>query len=313
MATILISGGTGLIGSALTDLLLAKGHRVIILTRNLKRAIDKQAADERLTYARWNAREQSIDRDAIEKSDYIIHLAGEGIADKRWTAKRKKAIVQSRIQGSTLIIKALKEIPNNIQAVISASAIGWYGPDKIDGKVRPFVETDPADKSFLGDACKWWEESIQPVTELGKRLVKFRFGVVLSNEGGALPRFKKPIQFGFASILGAGKQVLSWVHIDDLCRILLFAIENDRIEGVYNAVAPTPVTNKELTLALAHRMRGKTFMAIHVPEWVLKTIFGELSIEVLKSATVNSEKMRSTGFQFLHPQIDSALNELIKR
>ena len=312
MATILISGGTGLIGNALTKHLLEKGHKVIILTRNLKRAIDKNLVDERLTYARWNAEEQSIDRHAIEKADYIVHLAGEGIADKRWTEKRKKQIVQSRTQGSAILIKALKEIPNNVKAVISASAIGWYGPDKKEKSPRPFVETDPPDKSFLGDTCRWWEESIQPVKQLGKRLAILRFGIVLANGGGAFAEFKKPIRFGIASILGSGKQVISWIHISDLCRLIMYVLENERMEGVYNAVAPSPVTNKELILQLAQRMRGKTFIPIHVPSWVLKTMLGELSIEVLKSATVSSEKVQQTGFQFLYPQIDAALIELVR-
>ena len=313
MATILITGGTGLIGNALTKLLLANGHRVIILTRNLKRAIDKQAADERLTYARWNAEEQSIDRDAIEKAEYVVHLAGEGIADKRWTAKRKKQIVQSRIQSSALLIKALKEIPNNVRGVISASAIGWYGPDT-PGKSsqKGFVETDPPDNSFLGETCRWWEESIQPVTSLGKRLVRFRFGIVLSNEGGAFPEFKKSLPFGIAAILGSGNQVISWIHIADLCRLLTYAIENVELEGVYNAVTPSPVTNKELVLQIAERVRGKAFIAMHIPSWVLKAVFGEVSIEVLKSTTVSSEKIRATGFQFLYPHIDTALNQLLR-
>ncbi len=314
MAVILISGGTGLVGTALTKLLLAKGHKVIILTRNLKRAIDRQAADERLTYARWNADEQSIDRDAIEKADYIVHLAGEGIADKRWGAKRKKEIVQSRIQSSGLLIKALKEIPNHVKAVVSASAIGWYGPDKPAPRSQHgFVESDPSDQSFLGETCRWWEESIQPVTSLGVRLAKFRFGVVLANEGGAFKEFKKPVQFGIASILGAGKQVISWIHVDDLCRLIAFAIENDHIKGVYNAVAPNPVTNKELMFSLAKKMRGKSFIPIHVPEWVLKAMLGEMSIEVLKSTTVSSGKIQQAGFQFLYPQIDAALNDLIRK
>ena len=312
MATILISGGTGLIGNALTKHLLEKGHKVIILTRNLKRAIDKNFLDERLTYARWNAEEQSIDRHAVEKADYIVHLAGEGIADKRWTEKRKKQIVQSRTQGSAILIKALKEIPNNVKAVISASAIGWYGPDKKEKSPRPFVETDPPDKSFLGDTCRWWEESIQPVKQLGKRLAILRFGIVLANGGGAFAEFKKPIRFGIASILGSGKQVISWIHISDLCRLIMYVLENERMEGVYNAVAPSPVANKELILQLAQRMRGKTFIPIHVPSWVLKTMLGELSIEVLKSATVSSEKVQQTGFQFLYPQIDAALIELVR-
>lgn len=314
MATILITGGTGLIGSSLTELLLEKRHKVIILTRNLKKAVDRQTADERLTYARWNAEEQSIDRDAIEKTDYIVHLAGEGIVDKRWTEKRKKQIVQSRIQSSGLLIKALKEIPNGVKAVVSASAIGWYGPDKSGKKIsHRFIESDSHDQSFPAEVCKWWEESIQPVTSLGIRLVKFRFGVVLGNNGGALAEFKKPVRFGIASILGGGSQVISWIHVDDLCRLITFAVENDKIEGVYNAVTPNPVTNKELILKLAKKMRGKSFIPIHVPGWVLRAILGEMSIEVLKSTTVSSEKIQQTGFQFLYPQIDAALNDLIKK
>lgn len=314
MATILISGGTGLIGTSLTKLLLDKGHKVIILTRDLKRAIDKRDADERLTYARWNAEEQSIDNDAIGKADYIVHLAGEGIADKRWSDKRKKKIVQSRIQSGTLLSKVLKEVPNNVKAVVSASAIGWYGPDKPnEPRQRGFIESDLADKDFLGETCRWWEESIQPVATLGKRLVKFRFGIVLTNDGGALAEFKRPAQFGIASILGSGKQVISWIHIQDVCRLILFAIENEKMEGVYNAVAPETVTNKELILQLTRRMRGRSFIPVHVPSWVLKMMVGEMSIEVLKSTTVNSEKIHQTGFQFLYPTIDAALNELIKK
>jgi uncharacterized protein (TIGR01777 family) len=314
MATILISGGTGMIGTSLTKILLGKGHKVIILTRNLKRAIDKQTADEQLTYARWNAREQSIDRDAIEKADYIVHLAGEGIVDRRWSDKRKKQIVQSRIQGGSLLVKVLKQIPNNVRAVVSASAIGWYGIDNPDQKnFTGFVETQPADKSFLGETCRWWEESIQPVTDIGKRLVKFRFGVVLSNEGGAFAEFKKPVRFGIGTIFGKGKQVMSWIHIDDVCRLILMAIEDERLKDVYNAVSPQPVTNKELMIKLAQKMRGKSFIPIHIPAWALKMVLGERSFEVLKSTTVSGEKIQQAGFQFLYPTIDAALNELIKK
>lgn len=222
--------------------------------------------------------------------------------------------MQSRIQSSALLIKALKEIPNNVKAVVSASAIGWYGPDDISKK-RPegFVETDPADASFLGETCRWWEESIDPAKELGKRLVIFRFGIVLSNDGGAFAAFKKPTQFGIASILGNGKQVVSWIHINDICRLLLFAIENEKMDGVYNAVAPHPVTNKELMLQLVKRMRGKSFIPVHVPSWVLRTMMGEMSMEVLKSATVSAAKIQQTGFQFSFPTIDASLNDLIKK
>jgi uncharacterized protein len=257
--------------------------------------------------------EQSIDPDAIQEADYIVHLAGAGLADKRWTRRRKKTIVQSRMQGSALLTKALKEIPNRVRVVVSASAIGWYGPDEPSNK-KPlgFVESDPSDESFLGETCRWWEESIRPVSALGKRLVIFRFGIVFSNGGGAFPKFKRPVRFGIAAILSGGKQVISWIHIDDLCRLIVFGIENEKLEGVYNAVAPEPITNKELTLKLAKKARGSLFIPVHVPTWVLKTVLGEMSIEALKSATVSSEKVQQTGFQFLYPAFDAALNDLIK-
>jgi uncharacterized protein (TIGR01777 family) len=196
---------------------------------------------------------------------------------------------------------------------VSASAIGWYGPDKVNGsKSQGFLESDPSDTSFLGETCRWWEESIQPVAALGKRLVRFRFGIVLSNDGGAFAEFKKPVQFGIASILGSGKQVISWIHNEDVSRLILFAIENEKLDGVYNAVAPEPVTNKDLVLKLAQEMRGKAYIPVHVPSFALKMMMGEMSVEILKSATVSSEKIHHAGFQFLYPTIDAALSNLVK-
>ena len=315
MSVFVITGGSGLVGTALSRLLLAKGHEIIILTRNPtavppKNIITPEIAGK-FSYAQWDVSRQSIENGVMEKADYIIHLAGAGVADKRWTAQRKKEIAESRTQSSALIIKALKEHNNKVKAVISASAIGWYGADPIVPNHKPFIETDPADTAFLGETCKQWEDSIEPVTGLGKRLVKLRTGIVLSNEGGALASFKKPLQLGIATILGSGKQIISWLHIDDLCRMYLQAVENENMQGVYNAVAPQPVTNKTLTLQLAKAKRGKAFIPVHVPEWTLKLAVGELSIEVLKSATVSADKIRKAGFSFLYPSLESALNELI--
>ena len=310
--TVLITGGTGLVGKRLTELLRSKGYKVIIATRNLKSAVKHEAqADENISYARWNVDEQSIDKEALQKADYIVHLAGAGIADKRWTSKRKKEIINSRTQSSALIARALKEIPNQVKAVISASAIGYYGADPALPNKHPFTEDAIAADNFLGNTCKMWEQSIQSVKHLQKRLVTFRIGIVLSNEGGALAAFKKPVKFGIASILGSGKQIISWIHIDDLCRLFLYAIENESLNGVFNAVAPQPISNKELMLQLAKKMRGKAFIAAHVPSFVLKTMLGEMSIEVLKSTTVSCEKIHKEGFTFLYPSVDAALNELV--
>ena len=162
----------------------------------------------------------------------------------------------------------------------------------------------------MGTACKEWEESIDPVLSLGKRLVKFRTGIVLSNEGGALVEFKRPMRFGVATILATGKQIVSWIHIEDLVRLYVYAIENNELNGVYNAVAPYPVTNRNLVLELARKLRGKFFVPVFVPSFILKFVLGELSIEVLKSASVSSEKIKSTGFTFLYPSIRSAIQKL---
>ena len=307
MSTILITGGSGLIGRSLTAHLTARGDNVIIVSR---KPIEN-SQDPLVTYATWNIEEQKIDSDAIVKADYIINLAGAGVMEKKWTEKYKKEIVESRTKSGELLIKALQENTNHVKAIISASAIGWYGEDsKPLLHATGFIETDPADENFLGETCKLWEESIEPVTKLGKRLVKLRTGIVLSNDGGAFTEFKKSLRFGIAAILGSGKQMISWIHMDDLCRMYINAIENDQLSGSYNAVAPMPVNNKTLMLKLAKKMRGQFYIAAHVPQFLLKLILGDRSIEILKSATVSCEKIKATGFTFLYPSIDAALKEL---
>ncbi|MDQ6814847.1 MAG: TIGR01777 family oxidoreductase [Bacteroidota bacterium] len=307
MSTILITGGTGLLGSALTNLLITNGHQVIVLSRR-----QKKSDNANITYATWDVKNQMIDAKAVGSADYIIHLTGAGVADKRWTDARKKEIVESRTQSSALLAKALREISNHVKALISASAIGYYGDDEKRTPKKPaFTEEMAADKAFLGETCRLWEESINPVQQAGTRLVKIRIGIVLSNEGGALPEFKKPVRFGIAGVLGSGKQMVSWIHIEDVCRMFLFAIENESLQGVYNAVAPTPVRNKDLTILLAQKMKGSFFVHLHVPRFALKAMLGEMSVEVLKSATVSCEKIRKEGFSFKYPSIETALENLV--
>lgn len=310
MPNILITGGTGLIGTALSRMLLEKGYTVTLLSRNARKGRSTPVGGSQIRMAQWDLQAQTIDPEAIRQADYIIHLAGAGVADKRWSRKRKEEIVESRTKSSALLVKALKEIPNKVQAVVSTSAIGWYGADPSIPNPAPFEETAPADEEFLGEACRLWESSIRPITETCKRLVIFRIGIVLSGEGGALKEFRKPVKLGVAAILGSGKQVISWIHVEDLCRLYLHAIEDPNWSGVYNAVAPRPVDNRGLTLELANRLKGRYFVPVYIPSFFLKILLGEMSIEVLKSATVSAKRVRTTGFQFLYPSIQSALEEL---
>jgi uncharacterized protein len=302
MQTVLITGGTGLAGTALTGLLVQKGFKVIILSRSKKAADPENPA---VSYALWDVAAQTIDAAALQQADFIVHLAGAGVMDKRWTAAYKKEIVDSRTRSSELIVNTLTNNPNKVKAVISASAIGIYGPDK--EPVIPFEEDAPADSSFLGETCRLWEASIDPVNALGKRLVKLRIGIVLSRKGGALAEFEKPLRLGVAAILGSGKQIISWLHIDDLCGMIVYAIENEGLSGTFNAVAPAPVSNKTLTLTLAKQLKGKFYIPVHVPAFVLKLMLGPGSIEILKSTTVNSKKIQAAGYTFSYTTIENAL------
>lgn len=305
MSKVLITGGTGLVGKRLTGHLIDKGYQVVILTRSVK----GKKNSTNISYAAWDIKKQLIDFNAVQSVDFIIQLAGAGVVDKRWTVAYKKEILESRTMSSKLIIDTLNQHPNQVKAIICASAIGWYGPDKENGKA--FIETDDHADDFLGQTCFAWEKSIDAATSMGIRICKLRTGIVLSNDGGALVEFKKPIRYGIAGILGTGNQMISWIHIDDLCRMYIYAIENNSLNGVYNAVSAPAVSNKQLTLSLATAMKGKFFIPLNIPSFVLKLIMGDSSVEVLKSTTVSNDKIKETGFTFQYPTIKSAIAGLI--
>lgn len=307
MKTILITGGSGLVGQHLSQLLLEKGYAVIIASRNPI----KETGTERLTQVGWNTSRQWIDPEAIRKADAIINLAGAGVADKRWSASRKKEIVDSRVLSGQTIVKALKEIPNKVEVLLQASAIGWYGPDPASGEgFIGFTEAMPAHTDYLGQTCKQWENSILALKVVGIRVATLRIGIVLSKKGGALKEFLKPLGFRIATVLGKGSQVISWIHINDLCREFIFLLENQQCSGIYNAVATHPVTNKELITELAQQRCGNAYLKLTVPAFVLKMMMGEMSIEVLKSTTVRNDKILSAGFDFDYPSIRDALKNL---
>ena len=304
MRTILITGGTGLVGKSIVKQLLQKDYEVIILTRKLT-DIPQQS---KVSYALWNVKEGTIDTEALKKADAIFHLAGAGVMDKKWDEAYKKEIEESRTKSSALLIDTLQKIDHKVKVIVSASAIGWYGEDKKSNHY--FTENEKADEAFLGVVCKKWEQSIEAAEALGIRVCKLRTGIVLSDDGGAYKEFKAPLKLGVASILGNGKQMVSWIHIDDLCRQYIFSLENDSMSGSYNAVAPVPVSNETLTLEIAKNIKGKFYIPIHVPTFVLKIMMGIRSIEILKSATVSCEKIKEAGFTFLYPSIESAVGEI---
>ena len=305
MQTVLITGGTGMVGQSLTDALIDQGYEVIVLTRS-----PRKSSRLHLSYAKWDIDQQYIDPKALEVANIIVHLAGESVATKRWTVKRKKEILDSRVQSGKLLSNALKTMPHQVHTFIGASAIGWYGPDNEQSLTAGFTETDPVDESYLGDTCRQWEESVASITALGIRKVTLRIGIVLNKRGGALLEFIKPAKLGVAAILGDGKQIVSWIHQQDLTGIILFAITNPQIKGVYNAVAPEPVTNESLTVHIAAKYHSWYFK-IHVPVWVLKIMLGEMSIEVLKSTKVSSQKLQNSQFSFQFPTISSAIGNLL--
>lgn len=308
METVLITGGTGLVGQALTQLLTDHGYQVIILSRQSNAAPDTK--NNLVSYAGWDIQRQTIDTDALAAADHIVHLAGANVGAQRWTSSYKKEILESRTHTSQLLFNALQQYPNKVKKFISASATGYYGD--YNGNKSPFTETSPAATDFLGTTCKAWEDSVLQMESLGKQVVIFRTGIALSRKGGALKEFYKPLQFGFATILGNGDQWVSWIHLQDLVRLYFNAIVNPQLQGIYNAVAPQPVHHKELILAMARAAKGKSFIPAYVPSFALKLALGEMSVEVLKSVRVSSQKIQDTGFVFSYPNIQTAMEQLFK-
>jgi len=307
METVLITGGTGFIGEALTQLLTEHGYHVIVLSRQPH--AHTNSANNLLTYAHWDVRKQAIDLAAVQAADFIVHLAGANVAGHRWTNTYKKEIVDSRIQSSQLLFNTLQQHPNKVRKFISASGTGYYGENH--NGLAPFTETDPPATDFLGNTCQAWEAGALQMEQLDKKVVIFRTGIALNKNGGALKEFYKPLQFGFATILGSGEQWVSWIHLHDLVRLYFNAIVNPGLTGIFNAVAPKPVQHKDLIMTMAKVAKGKSFISVHVPAFALKLGLGEMSTEVLKSVNVSCRKIQDTGFQFSYPEIGAAMEQLL--
>ncbi|GAA4448332.1 TIGR01777 family oxidoreductase [Nibrella saemangeumensis] len=299
--TVLITGGTGTIGQRLTQLLQEQGYQVAYLSRSTKPIANVKVYQ-------WDVKKGTLDPQAILTADYIIHLAGAGIADERWTDARKKEILESRTQSTQLLADALRTTQHHVKAFISTSAIGYYGADTGD---QPMTETSTAGTDFMAQVVRAWERSVDQVAALGIRTVKLRTGVVLTMAGGALPKLAQPIRLGAGAPIGSGQQYISWIHIDDLCRMFTQAMTDSRWEGVYNAVAPEPVTNEALTRQIA-KVLGKPLILPKIPAFTIKLMFGELAITVLGSSLVLNKRIRDeTGFLYQYGNLSAALEQLM--
>lgn len=301
MYTILIAGGTGLIGRHLSEMLTDQGHTVHLLSRT---------ADPDATYKTfvWDVMKGEIDEAALSSADFVINFAGAGIADKRWTDKRKKLIIDSRVKGNELLAEMLPKFPN-VKAYISASAIGYYG----DRGTESLPESASAGKDgFLAESVVAWEKSIEKVAETGLRTVTIRIGIVLSTKGGALEKLLLPFNFWLGVYFGNGEQIYSWIHIEDLCRIFIMAIEEKEMKGVYNGVAPHPVSNKEFTEITAKAL-DKSALLIPSPSFAMRLAMGEMAAVVLSGSKVVSEKIEKAGFNFQYPKLKPALENILTR
>lgn len=297
MTSILITGGTGLIGKHLCNVLRSKGYNILILSRN--------KTNNPNTYY-WNISENYIDPKAIQTADYVIHLAGAGIADKRWTKKIKKELIDSRVKSTNLLFNNIKTLNPNLKGFISASGIGYYGAITSE---KIFKETDASGNDFLATVCKVWEQASKQFNSINIRTVIVRTGVVFSKKGGAFEKMSQPIKLGFGSPIGTGKQYIPWIHIDDLCKMYVEAIENTELTGIYNAVAPDYVTNEFLTKSIATTLHKKVWLP-NVPSFMLKLIFGEMAVILLEGSRVSAEKIKSAGFKFKYSFLPEALKDL---
>jgi uncharacterized protein (TIGR01777 family) len=299
MKTVLISGGTGLIGKHLCRKLKEKGYDVKLLSR-------KSDPDSDIPIYFWNPEKNEIDNNAISSADYIIHLAGAGIGDKRWTKKRRQLISDSRIKTCDLLFNSVQKTETKIKAFISASGIGYYGAITSD---KIFTETDQPSNDFIGEICRRWEYSAGRFEESGIRTVKIRTGIVLTGKGGALARMITIVRIGIGSALGNGGQYLPWIHVEDLSNIYIKAIEDTSLRGAYNAVAPEHITNKDFMRTLAKVLK-KPFFFPDIPAFIMKLLFGKMSGILLNGSRISADKIISAGYKFEFPDIESALKNL---
>lgn len=291
---ILITGGTGLIGRALTEKLKSEGHSVFILSREGGDFI-------------WSIKDNYMNPLAVENIDAIVHLAGAGIADKRWSDARKQEIIESRVYSARLLVDTLLSHSHQVKTVISASGIGYYGADT--GELI-CTEMSNSGLDFVAECTREWENSVDPFVVQGLRVVKLRIGLVMSSQGGIFRVLAKPVYWFLGAILGTGKQWQSWIHIDDLVEMFYLTLTNSSASGVYNAVAPKPIRHREMMELMANKLK-RPLIFPGIPSWFLKVILGEMASLVTGGNFVSSEKIqKELRFTFKYIRFSEAIKKL---
>jgi uncharacterized protein (TIGR01777 family) len=294
---IIISGASGLVGSKLTAELKKSGHEVMRLVRSTPKSESE---------VRWDVGRGTIDLASMAGIEGVVHLAGENVGNGRWTDAKKKAIRDSRVKGTRLLVSALTQLEPKPRVLVSASAIGIYG-DRGD---EIMTEESSYGEGFLADVCKEWEAETRPAVDAGIRVADLRLGAVLSNEGGAFPKLVMPFRFFVGGKVGSGKQYLSWITREDLVRVISSALVDERYSGPVNVVATEPVTNAELARLLGQKLSRPSFWT--VPEFAVKLLFGQMGMEtVLASTRVVPKRLMELGFEFKSPTLSMALDKLL--
>lgn len=294
---VLITGGSGFVGRHLTDLLLEKGYSVSILSRSKKKNTDS------VFYYTWDVEKQLIEKESVLNADFVIHLAGENIAGKRWSKERKEAIISSREESAKLIYGVVKKYHKKLDAFISASGVGIYGA--INGQAICVEDQKPAN-DFLGLTCQKWEAVANQFQKLGIRTVKVRTGLVVGPNDGFLEKLKPLFKYRLGSALGIGTQYMPWIHIDDLCAIYLEAIQNADMSGAYNAAINDDTTNASFSATFA-QVYGYKMWLPNVPAFIMKLALGEMAKLLLTGRRVSNEKIKAVGFTFKWQKLDEAI------
>ncbi len=294
----LITGGSGLVGNEITKILLASNNEVNWLTNSNKNK-------EKVHSFKWNIDKNEIDLQCFKNVETIFHLAGAGVADKKWTPERKKELIDSRIISTKLLYESVKNLAVKPKVIVAASAIGIY---QNDGD-KLLDEESEKGNDFLATLTKDWEKEVDEFEKIGVRVVKLRIGIVLSDNGGYLKKVAAPAKFGLASALGNGNMITSWIHITDLANLFIYAANNENMKGEFNAVAPNPITNFEITKQIAKAL-NKPFFMPNVPSFILKIMFGEMAAVILMSQNISSSKIEQAGFKFEFEDIKNALKNI---